>query len=272
MCDGSLRSGLVKILDETYANCIDQTSSHLFYAVTARKNLLAFGADISNAFTEALPPKQGFYLQPDKAFHDWWVNHKYQPPIPPNHVIPALSAMQGHPEAPRLWEKHSDAILHGLRLTPTVHEACLYLGTIESNQIVFKRQVDDFAIAASDECTTNILLDMIDDELSIPLKRQGLLDTFNGINVTLTKYYIKINCHTYINKFCKKYLATWLNKVHVSKNQPTTLPTDTTWIKKFNVAIDSTDPTKQHRLTTKMQIRYKGGVKIDWARSFKMSR
>jgi hypothetical protein len=184
VCNGSLRSGLVKILDETYANCIDQTSSHLFYAVTARENLLAFGADISNAFTEALPPKQDFYLQPDKAFYDWWVNHKYQPPIPPNHVIPALSAMQGHPEAPRLWEKHSDAILCRLGLTPMVHEACLYLGTIEGNQIVFKRQVDNFAIAASDECTTNMLLDMIDDELSIPLKRQGLLDTFNGINVT----------------------------------------------------------------------------------------
>jgi hypothetical protein len=174
--------------------------------------------------------------------------------------------MQGHPEAPWLWKKHKDAILCGLGLTPMVHEPCLYSGTIEGNWIVFKIQVDNFAIAAPDECTANILLDMIDDKLSIPLKRQGLLDMFNGINVTQTKYYININCHTYIDKFCKKYQATWLNKVPVNKNRPTPLPTDTTWIKKFNAAIGSTDPTKQHKLATKMQIRYKGGMgELIWA-------
>lgn len=40
VCDGSTRSGHVKILDETYANCVDQTSARLFYAVTAAENLL----------------------------------------------------------------------------------------------------------------------------------------------------------------------------------------------------------------------------------------
>lgn len=59
-------------------------------------------------FAEAPPPKQGFYIRPDAAFHAWWTLHKGRPPIPPNHVIPILSAMQGHPEAPRLWEKHAD--------------------------------------------------------------------------------------------------------------------------------------------------------------------
>jgi hypothetical protein len=41
------------------------------------------------------------------------------------------------------------------------------------------RQVDDFAIAAPNERTSDILLDMIDEKLSIPLKRQGLLDMYN---------------------------------------------------------------------------------------------
>jgi hypothetical protein len=76
VCDGSSRSGLVKVLDETYANCVDQTSSRLFYAILAGENLLVFGANVSNAFSEAPPPKQGFYVRPDKAFHDWWVHHK----------------------------------------------------------------------------------------------------------------------------------------------------------------------------------------------------
>ncbi len=102
VCDGLSRSESVKVLDETYANCVDQTSSHLFYAISAGENLLVFGGDVSNAFAEAPPPKQGFYVQPDKAFHNWWVHHKQRPPIPPGNVIPALSAIQGHPELPRL--------------------------------------------------------------------------------------------------------------------------------------------------------------------------
>jgi hypothetical protein len=70
VCDGSTRSGQVQVLDETYANCVDHTSARLFYAVAAGENLKIYGADVSNAFAEAPPPKQGFYIKPDKAFHD----------------------------------------------------------------------------------------------------------------------------------------------------------------------------------------------------------
>ncbi len=71
-CNGSSPSGSVKVLDKVYANCIDQTSSCLFYAVSAAENLLIFGSDICNAFAEAPPPKQGFFIRPDRAFHEWW--------------------------------------------------------------------------------------------------------------------------------------------------------------------------------------------------------
>jgi hypothetical protein len=124
---------MVCVLAETYANCVDQTSAHLFYAV----DLLVYGADVSNAFAEAPPPKQGFFICPDCAFNEWWVNHKQLPPIPLGHVIPVLSAMQGHPESPRLWEKHANETLQEIRLTPTVHEPCLYLGTINGQRILF---------------------------------------------------------------------------------------------------------------------------------------
>ncbi len=55
---------------------------------------LTIGSDVSNAFAEAPPPKQGFYIRPDKAFHEWWTIHKKRPPIPHGHMIPILSAMQ----------------------------------------------------------------------------------------------------------------------------------------------------------------------------------
>ena len=62
-CDGSPRSGQARILDETYANCVDQTSSRLFYAIAAAENLLVYGADVSNAFAEAPPPsKDSIYI------------------------------------------------------------------------------------------------------------------------------------------------------------------------------------------------------------------
>ena len=61
-CDGSSRGGQVRVLDHTYANCVDQTSSRLFYAIAAMENLMVYGADVTNAFGEAEAPKQGFHI------------------------------------------------------------------------------------------------------------------------------------------------------------------------------------------------------------------
>jgi hypothetical protein len=76
VCNGLSRSGLVKILDKVYANCINQASSRLFYAVAAAKNLLVYGSNVCNAFTKVPPSKQGFYIRPNQAFTEWWENHK----------------------------------------------------------------------------------------------------------------------------------------------------------------------------------------------------
>ena len=265
-CDGSPRSGQAKILDETYAKCVDQTSSRLFYAVSAAENLLIYGADVSNAFAEAPPPKQGFYIHPDRAFREWWVHHKKRPPIPDGDVIPILSAMQGHPESPRLWEKHADAILRECGLVPTVHEPCLYSGMINGQRVIFKRQVDDFAIAAPNEHTANVLFDMIDDKLTIPMKRQGYLDMYNGIDVVQTRHYIKISCTSYINKICDKYLQTWMRNYTSTDDRPTPLPSDPAWMKKFNAATGDPDPKVQTRLAKTMDISYRSGVgELIWA-------
>ena len=93
MCDGSPLTGQARILDYTYANCVDHTSSRLFYAVTAAKDLIVFGADVSNAFGKAPPPKQGFYIRPDYAFRDWWIHCLGNPPLPSDIVIPIRVAM-----------------------------------------------------------------------------------------------------------------------------------------------------------------------------------
>jgi hypothetical protein len=186
VCDGSTHSGQVHILAKTYANCVDQISACLFYAVAAAKNLLVYGANVSNAFAKAPPPKQGFYIRPDQAFNEWWVQHKGRTPIPTGQVIPILLAMQRHPESPRLWEKHADKVLGDISLTPMVHEPCLYSGVINNNRVLFMWQVNNFTIAAPDKITSKILMDIIDDKLKIPIKQQGYLDMYNSIDVLQT--------------------------------------------------------------------------------------
>jgi hypothetical protein len=82
------------------------------------------------------------------------------------------------------------------------------------------RQVDDFAIAAPDSHTADLLLDMLDDKLSIPIKRQGLLDMYNGIDVLQSRHYVKISCTSFIDKICEKYQATWMKHLYAPSARP----------------------------------------------------
>jgi hypothetical protein len=52
------------------------------------------------------------------------------------------------------------------------------------------RQVNNFAISAPSQRIANHLLDLIDNKLSIPMKRQGLVTLYNGLNILQTRDYI----------------------------------------------------------------------------------
>ncbi|EJK69950.1 hypothetical protein THAOC_08742 [Thalassiosira oceanica] len=260
-CDGSSRGGQVRVLDHTYANCVDHTSSRLFYALAAKENLVIHGADVTNAFGEASPPKQGFYIRPDAAVRAWW-RARRGVDLGPHEVIPILAAMQGHPEAGRLWEKHADAILRRCGLTPTTHEPCLYSGLIDGERVLFMRQVDDFAVATPSERIANILFDMIDDALTFPLKRMGLVSLFNGLDITQTKEYIKVSVNTYAGKILPKYMDEPVNlRVHdIRDNRPTPLPSRGDFERKFIQATGDPDPRTQRELASKMGFNYRGAV------------
>ena len=109
-------------------------------------------------------------------------------------MVPLRSAMQGHPEAPHLWERHIDKILRSIGLVPTIHEPCLYSGLIDGKRVLLLRQVDDFATAALEQSTCDKVMDLIDGHLKIPLKRLGLINMYNGVNVEQTKHYVKLSC------------------------------------------------------------------------------
>ncbi len=173
ICDGSTHSEKVLVLVETCANCVDRTSAHLFYMVSLAENMPIFGADFANAFIEAPTPKQPFFIRLDRVFCKWWTNHLKWDPILARQIILVLSANQGHLESPHLWEKHADKILHKISLTPTVHEPCLYSRQFGGIHDLFLQHVNNFAIAAPDARTSDIVMDLINDRLTIPIKWQG---------------------------------------------------------------------------------------------------
>ncbi|KAL7529031.1 hypothetical protein ACHAXR_002756, partial [Thalassiosira sp. AJA248-18] len=227
---------------------------------SARNGLTIFGSDVSNAFGEAPPPKQGAFVIPDRAFYQRWTKHKKLPRISPGYVVPVQRAMQGHPESPRLWEKFIDGILKSLGLTPTVHEPCLYHGVIDGKRILFLRQVDDFACAAPDARTADILLDMIDEKLSIPIKRQGPVTLFNGFDVDQTKYYVKVSVESYLTRICEKHMETWMKDTPILKDRPLPLPSTKDFMKELLSAEGDPDPKVQAKLAKSMTSSYRNLV------------
>jgi hypothetical protein len=141
VCDGSTRGGQAQVQGQTYAPTPDMTDLRLFFALAALEGKLVFGADVSNAFAEADAPAQSYSMRVDVQFREWWAN-KGRPPIPAGYVVPILKNLQGHPEAPRQWSKHIDAILHEFNFVPTRHTPCIYRATIEGEDVLFLHQVN----------------------------------------------------------------------------------------------------------------------------------
>mmetsp|Transcript_41292 Transcript_41292/g.99474 ORF Transcript_41292/g.99474 Transcript_41292/m.99474 type:complete len:107 (+) Transcript_41292:2393-2713(+) len=92
-----------------------RNAHRLFWAIVANQNYICRGADVGNAFAEADGPEETFYMQVDDQFQEWWTQHLKKPPLPRDYVIPIRKNLQGHPEGPRLWNKHIDRIMrdHG---------------------------------------------------------------------------------------------------------------------------------------------------------------
>ena len=144
VCNGSKAKTNSITIGHTYAGSLDHTGARLFWATAALKNFKVFGADVRNAFAEAPPPNDPLYMTIDQPFREWWAS-KGREPIPSHYVLPVQRALQGHPEAPRLWQRLIHSILTSdLKLRPTKHEPCLYSGVFRGHNIYFLRQVDDF--------------------------------------------------------------------------------------------------------------------------------
>ena len=101
VCNGSPRSKGTVTLGHTFAACLEQPGARVFWASAALLGMIVIGADASNAFAEAPPPKAPLYVVVDEQCREWW-RSKGRGDIPLGHVMKVQCALQGHPESPRL--------------------------------------------------------------------------------------------------------------------------------------------------------------------------
>ena len=211
-CNGGKRHGKAVTIAETYAVCVEQPVQRLYWALVASLNLTAIGCHVGNAFAEAPAPSQPFYMYIHKIFRDWWENCLGREPSPKGHVLKVNKALQGHPEAPRLWHKHIHRILkEELGFTATTHETCLYQNKVEGELILLLRQVDDFSIASTNPALCEQVRKDIESRMQNPLNDLGLIKRFNGIDILQSRDYVKISCETYVDKIVSHH--GWENEV-----------------------------------------------------------
>ncbi len=119
--------------------------------------------------------------------------------------------------------------------------------------------MDDFAVATATESIANVVFDLIDERLSIPLKQLGLVTLYNCVNVEQTHSYIKITCESYISRICEKYLDTWM-RTHNFPQQATPLPQHESFVKSFLSAVGDPAQLVQDELASRMGLKYRNGI------------
>jgi hypothetical protein len=173
--DGSKRAApWLRDTAQTYASCIEQPCMKLFFALCVLLGMIVTYGDVDNAYQNSPPPTEPCHLEADEAYCSWYKKRFGKDIDPKRYVIPALRAIQGHPEAGRLWQDFILQILQSppLNFTTTTHERNLYRGIIDGKLVLVARQVDDFAIGCTCTKTANRLIAIINEHVST--KNQGI--------------------------------------------------------------------------------------------------
>jgi hypothetical protein len=203
-CDGSPRAAPQLKLANTYSSCIEQPCMRLFFALCAHEGFISLKVDATNAYTNSPPPNQPTFVVIDDQYADWYLA-RHGVAVPRDMVLPVQHALQGHPESGALWEKFVNSVIarHGFK--STTHEQCLYQGIYKGHRMLICRQVDDLAIGCVDTDAVKNLVRVICAEDGIDLRDEGVLDSFNSVDVEQRDRYIKITCESYIDKLLAHY-------------------------------------------------------------------
>jgi Reverse transcriptase (RNA-dependent DNA polymerase) len=203
-CDGSPRAAPQLKLANTYSSCIEQPCMRLFFALCAHEGFISLKVDATNAYANSPPPNQPTFVVIDDQYADWYLA-RHGVAIRRDMVLPVQHALQGHPESGALWEKFVNSVIarHGFK--STTHERSLYQGVYNGHRMLICRQVDDLAIGCADTDAVKDLVRVICADDGIDLRDEGVLDSFNGVDVQQRDRYIKITCESYIDKLLAHY-------------------------------------------------------------------
>jgi hypothetical protein len=217
-CDGSPRAAPELNLANTYSSCIEQPIMRLFFAICAKEGYFVIKVDATNAYANSPPPDQATFVYIDEQYADWYaVTHGID--ISRDNVLPVQHALQGHPESGSLWERFLNKVLARHGFVPTTHERSIYTGFFDGFRMLISRQVDDLAIGCINADSIRKLVAIICSEDKIDLRDEGILESFNGIDVKQTQQYIQITCESYIDKFLTHY--GWSSaSAHESSDKP----------------------------------------------------
>jgi hypothetical protein len=130
-----------------------------------------------------------------------------------------------------------------LNFKPTTHEPCLYQGEYKGKEVLFLRQVDDFAVAAKTSETATAIINEIDKYMMIEIKDLGQLERYNGVDIVQGRHYIKLNNPTYIQKIIDKHK--WMIDSSHTPNKPVPMNDDKKYIQSIETAVPPSTEMEQ---------------------------
>lgn len=204
-CDGSPRAAPELHSDDvnTYSSCVELPCVRLFFAISTINHYYVLLTDAVNAYANARGPTKTTFLRVDAAYIDWYFA-RFGITLTPDTVIEAKHALQGHPEAGKLFEELiNDILLTRLQFSTTSHERNLYIGYFNGHKVYICRQVDDLAIAAPTIAIGQALIAAIGQHLTVA--GDSILTKFNGLQVEQSAQYIRIHSEEYIMRLCDRY-------------------------------------------------------------------
>ena len=186
----------------TYAICVNwMPVALMFFATSALKNMIIEAHDVVNAHMESEAPCDNLYTVVDPPMSEYFreVHNKH---VPVGWRIPILTALQGHPEAGRMFDECVQRrFIDPLDAKPSKVEPSIMtlVAPQDKSEALVLRQVDDFAVASASALHRRRLHCHLDDQFR-KVKHPGLMKEFMGCNVEQTRYYIHIHAEDYINQ------------------------------------------------------------------------
>ena len=222
--DGSKRAApWLRMMVQTYSSCVELPCFRAFMAICVNRGYYICFGDVENAYQQSPPPSIDCFLEVDDTVSDWYFRRFGIRLNKMKDVIPLFRALQGHPEAGVLWERMiTDILINKMGFRNTTHEKNLYTGTIDGEEVLVCRQVDDFASGAANRRAAERFMEIVQSHVKAEFVGMGIelpegrYQRFNGIDVFQTRDYVKLSAESYIDRMLQTH--GWDDEKHSHRN------------------------------------------------------